>query len=59
MGTLKGSIEFENVHFTYPARQDAMVLNDISFNIPAGTIAALVGPSGGTAHVLGLVSLSL
>lgn len=40
------SIEFKNVIFSYPgANQPA--LNNVSFSVPAGTTAALVGPSGG------------
>jgi ABC-type multidrug transport system fused ATPase/permease subunit len=39
-----GSVRFESVHFAYtPGRP---VLDDVSFDIPAGQTAALVGPSG-------------
>ncbi len=37
-------IEFRNVNFAYG---DNDVLKDISFTVPAGTVTALVGPSGG------------
>jgi len=36
-------IEFDHVTFAY---EDALVLKNISFNIPPGSITALVGPSG-------------
>ena len=41
------SIDFENVSFSYPSRPNVNVLNDVSFCIPAGSVAAFVGPSGG------------
>ncbi|CAF0803419.1 unnamed protein product [Adineta steineri] len=44
--TIKGDIEFDNVSFTYPARQDALILNKLSINIPSGKTVALVGSSG-------------
>jgi ABC-type multidrug transport system fused ATPase/permease subunit len=37
-------IRFESVAFAYPNR--APLFNDISFRIPAGSITAVVGPSG-------------
>jgi ATP-binding cassette, subfamily B (MDR/TAP), member 9 len=40
------SIEFKSVTFTYPSRQDVQVLGGISLVVPAGSVAALVGPSG-------------
>jgi len=44
-GTQVGTdIGFEHVSFGYGDRSD--VLHDVSFAIPAGSIAALVGPSG-------------
>jgi len=41
---LKGEIAVENVSFAYEAEEP--VLNDLSFQIPAGKITAIVGPSG-------------
>jgi ABC-type transport system involved in Fe-S cluster assembly fused permease/ATPase subunit len=39
-----GGIRFENVSFAYePARQ---ILNNVSFEVPAGRTVAIVGPSG-------------
>ena len=43
---VKGDVRYENVSFRYEG-EDESVLNDISFNIPAGRSVALVGPSGG------------
>lgn len=37
-------VRFENVSFHYDVKRE--ILRDISFNIPAGTIAAVVGQSG-------------
>ncbi len=39
-----GDIAFQNVSFSYPERTQS--LQDISFNVKAGQVAALVGPSG-------------
>ncbi len=38
-----GGISFEHVSFAYDQQK---VLDDVSFNIPAGGVTALVGPSG-------------
>ena len=37
-------VRFENVSFHYEAKRE--ILRDVSFNIPAGTITAVVGQSG-------------
>jgi len=41
-----GNIEYKDVHFHYPTRQDIEVMKGISFKIEAGQKVALVGPSG-------------
>lgn len=43
---VRGHIRFENVSFAYPSRADQLVLDGVSFNVPAGEKVALVGPSG-------------
>jgi ATP-binding cassette subfamily B (MDR/TAP) protein 1 len=43
---IKGKIEFRNVTFAYPTKQNLNVLNGISFSIEPGQAAALVGYSG-------------
>lgn len=43
---VKGEIDFQNVHYTYPDNRDASVLEDISFTVPKGQKIGLVGSSG-------------
>jgi len=43
---LKGSIEFKNVHFTYPTEPNKPVLQGLSFSAKAGEQVALVGATG-------------
>lgn len=40
---IKGEIEIEDVSFRY---QDELVLKNVGFSVPAGSVVALVGPSG-------------
>lgn len=40
-----GAVSFQNVSFEY--ENEMPILEDVSFDIPAGKTAALVGPSGG------------
>ncbi len=42
----EGNIEYSNVNFHYPTREDIEVMKGISFKIKAGQKVALVGPSG-------------
>ncbi|WP_119157523.1 type I secretion system permease/ATPase [Caldimonas tepidiphila] len=44
-GELRGEIEFRNVHFTYPGREDS-ALNGVSFRIAAGERVAFIGKVG-------------
>ncbi|XP_046689425.1 ATP-binding cassette, sub-family B (MDR/TAP), member 4 [Silurus meridionalis] len=43
---VKGNIEFKDIHFSYPSRQDAKVLNNMNLKISSGQTIALVGSSG-------------
>jgi ATP-binding cassette subfamily B protein len=43
---LAGSVSFENVNFTYPARPEVPVLRDVTLTAKPGERIALVGPSG-------------
>ena len=50
---VKGDIRFENVSFSYDEGKE--VINDISFDVPRGTVTALVGSSGsGKSTIAGL-----
>ncbi len=44
--SLKGQIEFNQVAFTYPSRQEVPVLKKVSFQADKGQTIAIVGPSG-------------
>jgi ATP-binding cassette subfamily B protein len=46
LANLKGTLKFNNISFSYPARPDIQVLNSINFEIKEGEVFALVGPSG-------------
>uniref|UniRef100_A0A1I7US64 ABC transporter ATP-binding protein n=1 Tax=Caenorhabditis tropicalis TaxID=1561998 RepID=A0A1I7US64_9PELO len=52
-----GTVEFENVHFRYPTRKKAKVLNGLNLTIEPGTSVALVGHSGcGKSTSVGLLT---
>ena len=52
---VNGHIKFHDVHFSYEAGKD--VLHNISFDVPAGTVTALVGSSGsGKTTIAGLAA---
>jgi subfamily B ATP-binding cassette protein MsbA len=54
VNTLKGKIEFDHVSFAYSP--DQPIINDISFCIEPGQVAALVGPTGvGKTTIVSLV----
>ena len=55
LGEIKGDVSFDEVCFSYS--EGAVVLKDITFEAPAGTVTALVGSSGsGKSTVAGLVA---
>ena len=52
----RGGIEFEGVHFSYPNRPEASILNGLDFAVRPGEHVALVGASGcGKSTCFGLV----
>jgi ATP-binding cassette subfamily B protein len=53
ISNLSGTIEFKNVHFSYPMRSEIEVLKNISFKINEGDMVALVGPSGSGKTTIG------
>ncbi len=51
----KGNIRFDHVDFSY--RNDVPVLRDVNFNVPAGHMLAIVGPTGvGKTTIINLLS---
>ena len=44
--TMDGHISFEKIRFSYPARPDVIVLNQLDMIVRPGQTVALVGPSG-------------
>jgi ABC transporter fused permease/ATP-binding protein len=51
-----GSIRFEDVGYSYPARPEVRVLDEFDLSVAPGTVVALVGPSGaGKSTVLHLL----
>lgn len=53
---LEGKIEFQNVKFAYPSRQNQPIFKNMNLTIPAGKTVALVGSSGcGKSTIIQLV----
>ncbi|KAK3571853.1 hypothetical protein QTP86_020453, partial [Hemibagrus guttatus] len=44
--SVKGDIEFKNIHFNYPSRKDVKILQGLNLKVPNGKTIALVGSSG-------------
>ena len=50
------SIQFRDVHFSYPSRPDTEVLSGLNIDIPASKLCAFVGPSGaGKSTIISLI----
>ena len=43
LSEMRGNIVLENIHFSYPSRPNANILNGLTLNITAGKTVALVG----------------
>lgn len=46
LDVVKGNIEFKNINFRYPSRDDVKVLNGMNLKVMSGQTIALVGSSG-------------
>src|SRR5690606_26782969 len=53
---VRGDIEFRDVSFRYPG-SDRDVLHNLSFQVPAGSVLAVVGPTGaGKSTIVSLIA---
>ncbi|KAM4567936.1 ATP-dependent translocase ABCB1 [Fundulus diaphanus] len=43
---IKGNIEFNDIHFSYPSRPDVKILDNMCLSVTSGQTMALVGSSG-------------
>ncbi|KAJ8308440.1 hypothetical protein KUTeg_013314 [Tegillarca granosa] len=43
---ISGNIQFKDVIFTYPSRDDTKIFSNLNLTVPAGSVTAVVGPSG-------------
>lgn len=56
LNDIQGKLEFKDVVHIYPSRINSMVMNGVSFIVPAGTTTAIVGASGaGKSSIVGLI----
>ena len=56
LGDIRGDIEFKDVYFSYPTRQDEQIFRGFSLFIQSGATVALVGESGsGKSTVISLI----
>lgn len=50
------SIDFEEVHFSYPSRSNLRVLNNFTLSLPAGKLTGIISSSGsGKSTIIGLL----
>lgn len=50
---LQGTIQFNSVNFVYPTRPTQKILSEFNLTIPAGSVIALCGASGGGKSTIG------
>ncbi|KNC75702.1 hypothetical protein SARC_11779, partial [Sphaeroforma arctica JP610] len=55
----KGSLEFENVDFSYESRGDAKVFDGLNLSVPANSVLGVVGGSGSGKSTLGSILFRL
>ena len=53
----KGSIQFQDLTFAYPSRQEANIFSGLNLDVPAGSVTAVVGSSGSGKSTLGSLLL--
>ncbi|XP_014607823.1 PREDICTED: ATP-binding cassette sub-family B member 10, mitochondrial isoform X1 [Polistes canadensis] len=56
---LTGDIIFQNVNFSYPTRQNSLILRDFNLHIPKHSITAIVGSSGSGKSTVAMLLLRL
>ncbi|XP_043503837.1 ATP-binding cassette sub-family B member 10, mitochondrial [Polistes fuscatus] len=56
---LTGDIMFQNVNFSYPTRQNSLILRDFNLHIPKHSITAIVGSSGSGKSTVAMLLLRL
>ncbi|XP_015183786.1 PREDICTED: ATP-binding cassette sub-family B member 10, mitochondrial isoform X1 [Polistes dominula] len=56
---LTGDIMFQNVQFSYPTRQNSLILRDFNLHIPKHSITAIVGSSGSGKSTVAMLLLRL
>ena len=54
---VRGNIEFCDVNFHYPTREDVVIFDKLSLTVPSGSITAVVGPSGSGKSTVGSLLL--